>query len=105
MSKRIGMLIAAALLLVTMVAAGSMSPALAGVEPPPDFCEKYPDKCPPPPPPPPSPSQSNCNAGNGNGNEGCDPGNSTLNNRGGDETANPLGVNGGSQDNPGGNNV
>jgi hypothetical protein len=46
-----------------------------------------------------------CNAGNGNGNEGCDPGNSTLHNRGGDETANPLGVNGGSQDNPGGNNV
>ena len=58
-----------------------------------------------PPKPPPSPSNSKCNAGNGNGNENCDPGNSTLNNRGGDETANPLGVNGGSQDNPGGNNV
>jgi hypothetical protein len=54
---------------------------------------------------PPPPEKKHCNAGNGNGNEGCDPGNSTLNNRGGDETANPLGVRGGSQDNPGGNNV
>jgi hypothetical protein len=56
-------------------------------------------------PPPPPPEDVRCNAGNGNGNEGCDPGNSTLNNRGGDETLRPLGVNGGSQDNPGGNNV
>ncbi|ABG03531.1 hypothetical protein Rxyl_0557 [Rubrobacter xylanophilus DSM 9941] len=56
-------------------------------------------KCPEPPP-----QKVHCNAGNGNGNEGCDPGNSTLNNRGGDEIGAPA-RRGGSQPNPGGNNV
>lgn len=56
-------------------------------------------KCPEPPP-----HKVHCNAGNGNGNEGCDPGNSTLNNRGGDEIGAPV-RRGGSQPNPGGNNV
>ncbi|HEU4658365.1 MAG TPA: hypothetical protein VFR97_12605 [Capillimicrobium sp.] len=56
--------------------------------------------CPPPPPP----QNVHCNAGNGNGNEGCDPGNSTLHNRGGDEIGGPASM-GGSQPNPGGNNV
>ena len=56
--------------------------------------------CPPPPPP----EKVHCNAGNGNGNEGCDPGNSAPQNRGGDE----IGADeefGGSMPNPGGNNV
>jgi hypothetical protein len=49
-----------------------------------------------------------CNDGNGNGNEGCDAGNSTLVNHGGDEVGPncpPLGVSGSSLSNPGGNNV
>ena len=54
--------------------------------------------------PPPPPVKKHCNAGNGNGNEGCDPGNSTLHNHGGDEIGCPP-ILGGSPPNPGGNNV
>ena len=54
--------------------------------------------------PPPPPEKVNCNAGNGNGNEGCDPGNSAPQNRGGDEIGAPVDE-GGSTPNPGGNNV
>lgn len=63
---------------------------------PPAFAGGY---CPPPPP-----QKVHCNAGNGNGNEGCDPGNSAPQNRGGDEIGAPVGG-GGSTPNPGGNNV
>ena len=58
-----------------------------------------------PPPPPPAPEK--CNAGNGNGNEGCDPGNSAPQNKGGDEIGclPPGEESGGSTPNPGGNNV
>jgi hypothetical protein len=45
-----------------------------------------------------------CNAGNGNGNEGCDPGKSAPQNKGGDEIGCPI-PEGGSTPNPGGNNV
>jgi hypothetical protein len=45
-----------------------------------------------------------CDAGNGNGNEGCDPGKSAPHNRGGDEIGAPVDQ-GGSTENPGGNNV
>ncbi len=58
------------------------------------FAEDY---CPPPEPP----KKEKCNAGNGNGSEGCDPGNSGENNRGGDEISDPDDPNA----NPGGNNV
>jgi hypothetical protein len=53
----------------------------------------------PAPPPPPA---VGCNAGNGNGNEGCDPGNSAPQNKGGDEVKTPP-FN--STPNPGGNNT
>jgi hypothetical protein len=52
--------------------------------------------------PPPEPVKKKCNAGNGNGNEGCDPGNSAPQNKGGDEVVTPP-FN--SLPNPGGNNV
>ena len=45
---------------------------------------------------------AHCNAGNGNGNEGCDPGNSAPQNKGGDEVKTPP-FN--STPNPGGNNT
>lgn len=54
--------------------------------------------------PPPPEKKVHCNAGNGNSNEGCDPGNSAPQNRGGDEIGAPPGG-GGSTPNPGGNNV
>jgi hypothetical protein len=81
MRKRIAQLLSVAAV-VLLVAA---PPALADVVPPPE-------------------PKVNCNAGNGNGNEGCDPGNSAPQNRGGDE----IGADedeGGSTPNPGGNNV
>src|SRR5829696_1960076 len=56
------------------------------------------------PPKPPPEEKVHCNAGNGNGNEGCDPGNSAPQNRGGDEIGAPVDE-GGSTPNPGGNNV
>jgi hypothetical protein len=55
-------------------------------------------------PPPPEPVKKKCNAGNGNGNEGCDPGNSAPQNKGGDEIGAPVDE-GGSTPNPSGNNV
>ena len=57
-----------------------------------------------PPKPPDKEEKQNCNAGNGNGNEGCDPGNSAPQNRGGDEIGATT-AEGGSTPNPGGNNV
>jgi hypothetical protein len=54
--------------------------------------------------PPPPPEKGHCNAGNGNGNEGCDPGNSAPQNKGGDEIGADVDE-GGSTPNPGGNNV
>ncbi|BBL81084.1 hypothetical protein Rxycam_02613 [Rubrobacter xylanophilus DSM 9941] len=82
MRRRAVQMLAAALLALLVMA----PPALAAAA------------CPEPP------KKVHCNAGNGNGNEGCDPGNSTLHNRGGDEIGAPA-RRGGSQPNPGGNNV
>ena len=90
-----------AALLLTMLGPGGVGPGPAfapgGEEPPPKV---------------------KCNAGNGNGNEGCDPGNSAPQNKGGDEINFVGGVpvaptatsectpeEGGSTPNPGGNNV
>ena len=85
MKRRLVHLLLAAMLALVVAA----PPALAGGE--------Y-------PPPPPPEEKVSCNAGNGNGNEGCDPGNSAPQNRGGDEIGAPVDE-GGSTENPGGNNV
>jgi hypothetical protein len=52
-------------------------------------------------PPHEPPKKEKCNAGNGNGSEGCDPGNSSGVNRGGDEASTQEDF----LPNPGGNNV
>ena len=74
-----------AALLLTMLGPGGVGPGPAfapgGEEPPPKV---------------------KCNAGNGNGNEGCDPGNSAPQNKGGDEV---LTTPPNSTPNPGGNNT
>jgi hypothetical protein len=85
MRKRIGLLLAVAVMVATMMGAAGAA---------------FADEIPPPPPP----EAVHCNAGNGNGNEGCDPGNSAPQNRGGDEIGAPVDE-GGSTENPGGNNV
>jgi hypothetical protein len=66
LSRRVGALAASA-----VMALGVVAPAVAAAG---DYC-----------PPPPTPEKQKCNAGRGNGSEGCDPGNSTDHNMGGDE--------------------
>jgi hypothetical protein len=88
MLRRISLLITAALLLVPIIAVAGLSPVTAtGVYPTPT----------------PTPEvQQKCNAGNDN--EGCDPGQSVIHNKGGDEIGCPV-AEGGSSPNPGENNV
>ena len=81
---------------IALGAASSMAIMFGGV---PIASATYTSPCPPPPPP----TKIHCNAGNGNGNEGCDPGNSAPQNRGGDEVLTPPPSN--STPNPGGNNT